>query len=303
MIRRLLITALLVTSTAGVVMGQHRVTFLLRDGNRVIGGLTYKGGDDYTLNGHDYPSREVAVIAFIPNDPTPVEVSRIPQVDNNPTELERHVFVTRDGRMTFGKLYKFSPDGNIITFDQREGGRHDIAASNMARIYINPAAARIVYAPILAALKEPAPFGGGGGGAISGAISRSPTNARVPGGDGVTTSGTTVTVPGNQAWTATGFSVRQGDMVRFNASGEVMWSPEAADRALPGGAITQRKSGNPPVREAPGGALVGRIDAGKAFLVGNQGSVRMPASGQLFLGINDDIVGDNSGAFTVTISR
>ena len=92
----------------------------------------------------------MAVIAFVPNDPTPQEVSRVPTVDNNPSELERHVFVTRDGSMVWGKLYKFSPDGNIITFDQREGGRHDVAASNMARIYINPGAARAVYGPILA---------------------------------------------------------------------------------------------------------------------------------------------------------
>src|SRR4029450_4504668 len=93
-----------------------------------------------------------AVIALLPNDPTPVEVSRVPNVDNNPSELERHVFVTRDGRMIFGKLYKFSPDGPIITFDQRGGGRRDMSANEIARIYINPAAARVVYGPILAAL-------------------------------------------------------------------------------------------------------------------------------------------------------
>ena len=122
----------------------------MRNGERIGGNLTYKGGAEYTLNGRDIPASDVAVIAFIPNDPTPTEVSRVPTVDNNPSELERHVFVTRDGSMVWGKLYKFSPDGNIITFDQREGGRHDVAASNMSRIYINPAAARVVYAPILA---------------------------------------------------------------------------------------------------------------------------------------------------------
>jgi hypothetical protein len=29
----------------------------------------------------------------------------------------------------------------------------------------------------------------------------------------------------------------------------------------------------------------------------------MPASGRLFLGINDDVVTDNTGNFSVTISR
>ena len=281
MFRRLLIATVLTASTAGVAFAQTPVTFLMRNGDRISGNLTYKGGADYTLNGRDISAREVAVIAFIPNDPTPLEVSRVPTVDNNPNELERHVFVTRDGSMVFGKLYRFSPDGNIITFDQREGGRHDVAASNMARIYINPAAARNVYGPILAALPRNA----------SGANSA------------VGTSGATVTVPGNQQWVPTGFVVRRGEAIRFDANGEVMWSNNAADRATPGGAINRRMSGAPPVGQAPGGALVARVGNSQPFLIGNLRSVRMPANGELFLGINDDVVADNTGNFSVTISR
>ena len=280
MFRRLLIATVLIASTAGLASAQTQVTFLMRNGERISGSLTYKGGADYTLNGRDIPARDVAVIAFIPGDPTPLEVSRVPTVDNNPSELERHVFVTRDGSMVWGKLYKFSPDGNIITFDQREGGRHDVAASNMLRIYINPAAARVVYAPILAALKPNAAAG-----------------------TAVGTSGSTVNVPANQNWTATGFTVRRGEVIRFNARGEVMWSGDAADRAQPTGAINRRKSGNPPVPSAPGGALIARIDNGRPFLIGNQERVRMPTGGQLYLGINDDLVTDNTGDFSVTISR
>ncbi len=282
MFRRLLIATILTASTAGIASAQTPVTFLMRNGERIGGNLTYKGGSEYTINGRDIPASEIAVIAFIPNDPTPTEVSRVPTVDNNPSELERHVFVTRDGSMVWGKLYKFSPDGNIITFDQREGGRHDVAASNMSRIYINPAAARVVYAPILQAL---------------------PTNAAAGSNTAVATSGATTTVPGNQQWTPTGFDVRRFEVIRFNANGEVMWSPDVADRASPGGAATRRKSGRPPVANASGGALVGRVGNGTPFLIGNQGSVRMPAAGELFLGINDDDVSDNTGNFTVTISR
>ena len=51
------------------------------------------------------------------------------------------------------------------------------------------------------------------------------------------------------------------------------------------------------------GALIGRIDNGQPFFIGNQPAVRMPANGQLFLGINDDILNDNTGDFYVTISR
>ena len=119
MFRRLLIAAVLLAGSAGIVSAQTRVTFLMRNGQRIVGDLTYKGGADYTLNGQDINANDVAVIAFVPNDPTPQEVSQIPTVDNNSNELERHVFVMRDGSMVFGKVYKFSPDGNIVTFDDR----------------------------------------------------------------------------------------------------------------------------------------------------------------------------------------
>jgi hypothetical protein len=276
MFRRLLIATILTASTAGMASA-YPVTFLMRNGERIVGDLTYKGSADYTLNGRDISANDVAVIAFVPNDPTPLEVSRVPAMDNNPNELERHVFVTRDGQMIFGKLYKFSPDGAIITFDQREGGRRDISASQMARIYINPGAARSVYGPILAALG---------------------TNAGAVG-----TSGTQVRIPGNQQWVPTGFTVRRGETLHFNASGEVMWTQQAADKATPAGAINRLPTQNPPVKGAAGGALIGRVGNSEPFLVGSNGSVRMPANGELFLGINDDNFNDNTGDFFVTISR
>ena len=46
-------------------------------------------------------------------------------------------------------------------------------------------------------------------------------------------------MPGNQQWVPTGFTVRRGETLRFNATGEVMWSPDAADRATPAGARQQ----------------------------------------------------------------
>ena len=277
MFRRLLIATALIASTAGLASAQTPVTLLMKNGQRLSGGLTYKGGADYTLDGRDIPSGDVAVVAFIPNDPTALEVSRVPTVDFNPSELERHVFVMRDGTMVWGKLYKFSPDGAIATFDQREGGRHDVAASNIARIYINPASARNIYSPIVAGSNNAASVG---------------------------TSGGTVTIPANQQWVATGFTVRRGETLHFNATGDVQWSPDTADNATAAGARTGRRSdGAAPVPAAPGGALVARINNGKAFLIGNQGSVNMPANGQLFLGVNDSILTDNGGNFFVTISR
>jgi len=277
MLRRLLIATVLIAGTAGLASAQTQVTLLMKNGQRLSGALTYKGGAEYTLNGNDVQSNDVAVVMFVPGDPTPAELSRVPTVDFNPSELERHVFVMRDGTMVWGKLYKFSPDGAIATFDQREGGRHDVAASNLARIYINPASARALYASSVAGVSNAGTVG---------------------------TSGATVTVPANQQWVATGFTVRRGETLHFNVTGDVQWSPDVADNATAAGARTGRRSdGAAPVPAAPGGALVARIDNGKAFLIGNQGSVRMPANGQLFLGVNDSILTDNGGNFFVTISR
>jgi hypothetical protein len=277
MFRRLLIATILTATTASAVAA-YPVTFVMRNGERIVGDLTYKGGADYTINGRDVSAGDVAVIAFVSTNPSPTEISRVPSVDVNPNELERHVFVRHNGEMIFGKLYKFSPDGGVVTFDRREGGRHDIAARELARIYINPGSARIVYDSILA---------------------RAESSDRVPAGG----SGGAVRVIGNQQWTPTGFNVRRGETIRINATGEVMWSPEAADRAIPGGALSGRKSGNPPVPAAPGGALVGRIGNGQPFIIGNRVAVRVPASGELFLGINDDVVEDNTGDFMVTVGR
>ena len=54
----------------------------------------------------------------------------------------------------------------------------------------------------------------------------------------------------------------------------------------------------------PVGGLIARVDTGQAFPIGsNSQPITMPANGRLYLGINDDEFGDNSGAFTVVINR
>ena len=118
-------------------------------GTAVSGELTYKGGTSYTLNGRDYPSDDIALIEFVPGEPSAAELNQIPTVDNNPSEHERHVFVTRSGEIIFGKIYHISADGNTFTFDARGGGRRDISSDELARVYVNPAGARSVYASVL----------------------------------------------------------------------------------------------------------------------------------------------------------
>src|SRR3954468_22019214 len=171
MIRRVLLGSVLAASLGVVAMANHPATFVLRSGERVSGELSYKGGTSYTLNGKDYPSNDIAIIEFVPGTPSAAELNQIPTMDNNPSEHERHVFVTRDGQVIFGKIYHISADGNTITFDRREGGRQDISADNLARVYVNPGAARSVYAATLAGSQSSQGAVATSGAAPSGSIS------------------------------------------------------------------------------------------------------------------------------------
>jgi hypothetical protein len=74
-------------------------------------------------------------------------------------------------------------------------------------------------------------------------------------------------------------------------------------------ARSRRPAGKPPPTRPPipgraGAALIGRVGEGGAdlFFIGDdRGPIRMPDSGRLYLGINDDILRDNSGAFRVRV--
>lgn len=112
-----------------------------------------------------------------------------------------------------------------------------------------------------------------------------------------------IRVPGNQQWTPTGITVRNGDVLRFQASGAVRFSPDPEDRADPQGAPKRHTVAGSPLPSQPGGSLIGRIDNSQPFWIGNQSAVTMPADGVLYLGINDDNVNDNTGQFNVVIMR
>jgi hypothetical protein len=113
---------------------------------------------------------------------------------------------------------------------------------------------------------------------------------------------TTFTIPANQQWTETDVNVRDGETLELRVTGEIEYAPNT--RVSAAGA-PRRTPGGPdvPIPNAPAGALVGRIDNGAPFLIGRNTSVRVPDSGTLFLGINDDIVNDNSGNYRVIIAR
>ncbi len=121
------------------------------------------------------------------------------------------------------------------------------------------------------------------------------------GGVSMPESATGVRVPANQRWMSTGMRVAAGQTVMFTVQGEAQLSSSETDRATAAGSTTGRRADGAPLPNLLAGALIGRIGNGVPFGIGNQASVPMPATGELFLGVNDDDLSDNSGGFVVDV--
>jgi hypothetical protein len=113
-----------------------------------------------------------------------------------------------------------------------------------------------------------------------------------------------VTVSARQAWTDTGVDVRVGDILQFRPEGTIQWGSGRQDGAA--GEANSPIDSRRPMPARPAGALLGRIgtSASDVFFVGDdRGSFRVRTAGRLYLGINDDYLGDNAGSFQVRISH
>lgn len=117
------------------------------------------------------------------------------------------------------------------------------------------------------------------------------------------TSGTGIVVSSRQRWTNTGIMVRRGETLTLNTTGEVRLSADGQDIAPAAGATSGRMATGAPMPNALAGALIGRIGNGAPFGIGNQTTLVAPAAGQLFLGVNDRDLNDNTGEFRVEITR
>ncbi len=126
-----------------------------------------------------------------------------------------------------------------------------------------------------------------------------------------------ISVPGDCGWIPTHLEVREGDAVTITADGLVRFQEESfcnKDKLCHAGpegiylydddAAFQRFP-LPSAAEGPAPCfcLIGRIGDGPAFFVGRAKSFVAPATGTLWLGINDFNLTDNTGEFTVSISQ
>lgn len=262
-----LVTALTLT-IAAPALAQETVTLTMRSGERMTGDLVdmNASGLIMRINGaqRNVSPADVTVIEFMNR---PGGVASI-----EPPSGQWEFVVLRNGQTVQGRLSDIGGTRPLRVTIDTPNGQRDLSSQEVAQVYLaEPTAVRQAARP------QP----------------QTPSAPDLSGGRA------TFNVPGNQAWTPTGITVQQGQILGFQATSEVRLSSRADDRVPPAGGARQRVAG--PLASAPRGALIGRIDNGQPFLIGNQSMVRMPAAGQLFLGINDDVVDDNGGEFQVTI--
>jgi hypothetical protein len=117
--------------------------------------------------------------------------------------------------------------------------------------------------------------------------------------------GRMITVPTTARWTDSGINVTAGDVVSFSVAGTVGLGDDrslGAEGDLDAAAPAPRR----PLPDRPAGALIGRIGTSPddTFFIGAEHlPFRVRTSGRLFLGINDDTLDDDTGAFQVAVTR
>jgi hypothetical protein len=121
-------------------------------------------------------------------------------------------------------------------------------------------------------------------------------------GGAVGTSGQLIAVNPTERWTDTGMWVEAGDMMTFDAEGSIEMSGNNGDTATPAGSRTGRRAPEAPLRNQPAGILIARIGNGATFAVGDRRTIRAPVSGELLLGVNDDVLSDNRGEYRVSVT-
>ena len=264
--RTIIALAVAAAAYGGVVQAQENATLTLRSGERISAQLIDMGGVGFTIrvNGQErqIPTNDVAVIDFTGGT--------MSNDDWNKVGSGQHLLWLRSGETISGNLYDISGTSPLrLTFHTGSGER--VVGSNEVT--------RIVLARTDAAASG-----------TSGTANLQPAT------------GAGIVVSSRQAWTPTGITVRRGENLTFNTTGEIQLSGDSSDIAGSAGAKSQRYAPNSPLPRNFAGALIARV-GNTVFPIGNQTRVTMPANGQLFLGINDDGFEDNSGEFRVEIGR
>ncbi len=120
------------------------------------------------------------------------------------------------------------------------------------------------------------------------------------------------------AWTDTGLSVQKGQEYYFQAEGSVSLQKDNPV-AVCGPEGLALRTMQQPLLDQNLGALICKVrekvevsedkrsgekverDIGEVFFIGKENRIVFPAAGRLVLGVNENVIGDNDGAFDVRI--
>jgi hypothetical protein len=268
MMKRILLATVAIVGLASAAGAQEAATIVLRSGERISGQLIDHGGVGFTISvggaNRTIPTGEVALVEF-PGAGGTLSNDMAARLNNG-----QHVIQLKNGQAIVGNFYDIGGTTPLrITIDT-DSGRRELTSAEIGRIYLAPTGAT--------------------SGTTGGNVQPGPAG--------------TVAVVSNQAWTPTGLIVRRGETLTLQTTGEIQLSGDANDKAHSAGAYNQRRPGSgAPLPQELAGALVARIGNGQPFAIGNNSTVTMPEAGQLFLGVNDDSLGDNAGQFNVSIQR
>lgn len=109
-------------------------------------------------------------------------------------------------------------------------------------------------------------------------------------------------VSADVAWNDAGIDVRSGQTIYIEATGQVRWGRDRRDG--PAGERNSPANPNRPMGNRNAAALIGKVGNGSNdyFFIGDEtGPIRIRSNGRLYLGINDDVLTDNSGNFRVVV--
>jgi hypothetical protein len=265
MLKRTVISAFCAAAilVTGAAYAQDSATLTLRSGEKVSGQLVDLGGVGYTVrvNGNERQIPQKDVSVIDFTGGTMSDADWAKYTGST-------VVVLRNGQTIDGQLYDIGGTSPLRLTIKTGNGEREIASNEVARIIISR-----------------------------------PENAVATSGIGATSPvAGAITVQANQPWTTTGITVRKGQRLNFTTTGEIQLSDDANDIATADGAKSARYAANAPMKQVLAGALLGRIGPnGAPFAIGNQTSIVAPANGVLFLGVNDDGLGDNRGNFQVIV--
>lgn len=127
-----------------------------------------------------------------------------------------------------------------------------------------------------------------------------------------------VTVASEISWTDTGLEVREGEEITFRGEGGISLQ-RGNPMAYCGPDGYDLRTVQQPIRDKNIGALIGSVvqlisleidektgeeirnELVEYFYIGSGNTVKMPLTGHLFLGVNENLVQDNEGKFSVEI--